>query len=99
MSDSPTNHPTENTVKNLNTILLWVTIAGLGFIGATSFNNSIALAKMEGSQMTRGEVEAKLAEVRSIQMVLEKDIAGIRLEVAKLVLSTKANTDPTNARN
>lgn len=75
---------TKTEAKNLNTILLWVAIAGLGFIGATSFANAVALARMEGSQVTRTEVEAKIAEVRVVQVTLEKDILQIKLDLAKL---------------
>lgn len=49
----------ENPAKqNLNTILLYVALAMLLFIGNETVNDGKAIAKMEASQITRTEYEA-----------------------------------------
>lgn len=69
--------------KPLNTILLWITLGVLGFIGTISFTTALSMAEMKGSQMTRSEVESKLAEVRTRQSSIEKDIMQMKLDYAE----------------
>lgn len=68
----------------LNTILLSITLAALGFIGTISYNSSIALAELKGAQMTRAEIESKLAEVRTTQASTDKDLQQMKIDIAKL---------------
>lgn len=75
--------------KPINTILLWITIGALGFIGTISYSTAINMAKLEGSQMTRGEIEAKLAEVRTKQSSIEKDIFQMKIDFAKIAPPSK----------
>lgn len=69
--------------KPINTILLYVTLGALGFIGTVTYTTSLSMAEMKGSQMTRSEVESKLAEVRTKQSSIEKDIIQMKIDYAE----------------
>lgn len=70
--------------SKLNTILLWVTLGVLAFVGVTSWNNSIQLAEMHGSQITRTEVESKLAQVQASIIATDKDVIQLKLDISQL---------------
>lgn len=55
----------------------------LAFVGMTSYNSSIKLATLQGSIMSRAEVEAKIAEVNAKQLALEKDLTALKLALAE----------------
>lgn len=75
------------TRKNVNTILLWATLGMLAFISTTSLHNALQLATMQGTLVTRPEVEAKLAEIRASQTLIEKDLTSLKLALAERGIS------------
>jgi|GEM_PF-7022119 len=48
--------------STLNTILLFLVLGVLGWIGRVSWTNSLDLAKMGGAQMTREQIEKKISD-------------------------------------
>ena len=46
----------------LNTILLFIVLGVLGWIGRVSWTNSMDLAKLTGAQMTREQIEKKISD-------------------------------------
>lgn len=77
----------ENNVKNpssLNTILLWVTLGALTFVGGATISNMKTLAAIEGGQVTRTELDTRILEVKVVQTQQSLDIVGLRLKVQSL---------------
>jgi hypothetical protein len=70
--------------SNLNTILLWATLAGLGFIATITYNNAIALSEMRGANVSRSELELKLTEVRNEQARLMVELQQLKLDVVRV---------------
>lgn len=75
--------------KNLNSIMLFVVIAILSWMANASWNNSITLAEMKGGLVTKTELETKLAEIRTSQLSLEKDLTALKLALAERGITQK----------
>lgn len=75
----------------LNTILLWITLGVLSAIGAASWNNTIAMAKLEGSQVTRSEVDIKITEVKTQITSTQAEVAKLYVELAKIQVQVNRN--------
>lgn len=76
-------------LKNMNSIMLFIVLAVLGFLGNIGWNNSITLAEMKGGIVTKSELEAKLAEIRTSQLALEKDLTALKLALAERGITQK----------
>ena len=72
-----------NSKRNLNTILLWVTMGMLSFLGWSSWSNSMQLAEIKGSMVGRQEMESKIAEVKVVQTRLDTDLTALKLALAE----------------
>lgn len=68
--------------SGLQTILLWVTLGALGFIGTATWSNSLALARLEGASMGRPEIEQKLSDIKAIQAATDVEIVKLKIQVA-----------------
>lgn len=73
--------------RNLNTILLTVAIAVLGFIAHASVENGKDIASIKASQLTRSEVEIKFEALR-------KDYADILARIVALEKSQQHHRTP-----
>lgn len=84
--------------RNLNTILisvvLFVLSAGGGSLAKMSWDNAITLAKMEGSLVTKNDLELKIAtlkadvdmkiaEANTRTLALDKDLTALKLALAE----------------
>lgn len=91
--DSPTNF-----VKYLNTVLLGIIITCGGgfsaFMGSRSISQGETLASIQASQVTRTEVEAKLATMQSdfsIKLAtITNDQIGLRAKITDIEIKQAA---------
>jgi hypothetical protein len=81
---------TNLTRANFNTILLFVLLGVLGFVGYTSVEVSKDVAAIKASQVSRSEIdtkirdmEVKLESVRADYATLKVQLASIEVEVRK----------------
>lgn len=72
-----------NPKSNLNTILLSVTLGALCFISFVSWENSIALAALQASMITRPEFETRLSEIRANQSAVDATITALKVDLAQ----------------
>lgn len=80
----PTETDTARSATPLNTILLWITLGVLAFIGGASVKNTISLAALQAGQVTRTELDTRIVEVKIVQTQQTLDITNLRLKVQQL---------------
>lgn len=80
--------------RNLNSIMLFVVIGVLSFLSTVGWNNSITLAEMKGSIVTKtdlelkittlkADVDIKIAEANTKTLALDKDLTALKLALAE----------------
>lgn len=74
----------KSTSSLLNSILLFVLLGVVGFVGAATVRNGETLASIKASQLTRQEVDIRFTELKNKQDQLAADIVLIQIELAKL---------------
>lgn len=65
--------------KNLNTILLFIVLAVLGWTGNTTWKNTIKLAEIGSSLVTRPEMEGKLLSIETDLQKIKMDILTLQV--------------------
>lgn len=74
----------KNTASVVNTILLFATLGLLGFIGNGTWENSKKLESLMASQITRGEFETKIAELRQEQVRFHTKLVELEISLATM---------------
>lgn len=69
---------------NFNTFLLALVVAGIGFIGWTSWGNATSLAELKGAMIGRPEFESKLADIKAQQQRTDAAIVAIQLSLGEI---------------
>jgi hypothetical protein len=59
----------------------------LGFVGYQSYNNAIQVAALVAAQITRPEIDLKIAEVKTEQAHEEGQLVELQLRLATLELT------------
>ncbi len=76
-----------STKANLNTLLVSISLAVMLWMGNSTYNNSVKLAELSGTLMSRQEFEAKMAFEQTEVKRLDLKIQEVVLEIAKLRVS------------
>lgn len=75
---------TNLTRANFNTILLFVLLGVLGFVGFTSVEVSKDVAAIKASQVSRSEIDTKMRDMDVKLEALRADYASLKVQLAAL---------------
>lgn len=76
--------PQEPTRANFNTILLFVLLGVLGFIGFTSVEVSKDVAAIKASQISRSEIDTKMRDMEIKLEGVRADYAALKVQLASI---------------
>jgi len=84
MAESETKTVVKQTASLVNSVLLFVTLGMLAFIGNGTWENSKQLQYIVASQITRGEFETKIAELRQEQNRFHSKLVELEISLATI---------------
>jgi hypothetical protein len=70
--------------RSLNTVLLSVVIAIGGFLAVCVVNLLVNVGQIQATQITRPELETKLADIRLEQGALRKDLVDLQMHMTRI---------------
>ena len=89
-----TEEPKHSKSSTLNSLLLVVTIAVLGFIGNETWGNGKKLEAISAAQITRPEFETRLSEIRMAHDLLRAKLVELEVAIAKIQRSATFKPSP-----
>lgn len=88
-TDTDVKGVAKQTASIVNSVLLFATLGMLAFIGNGTIENSKKLESIAASQITRGEFETKIAELRQEQNKFHTKLIELEIVLATINASRK----------